>query len=138
MDMFRNGLKVNTLTYLDDIIVMSSTFDEHLKDLRSVFDRLLKFKLHANRNKCHFACPKVKYLGHYITSSGIEVDSEKIKAVVEIPPPKNVKQLQSFLQTCSWYRRFVPQFAEIARPLTNLTKELLGNGALRNKLPLTL
>lgn len=123
MDFFRNGLKVNTLAYLDDIIVMSSTFEEHLEDLRLVFGRLQKFKLHANRAKCHFACPKVKYLGHYITSSGLEVDPAKVKAIEQIPPPKGVKQVQSFLQTCSWYRRYIPHFAEISRPLSNLTKK---------------
>ncbi|GBM37612.1 Retrovirus-related Pol polyprotein from transposon 17.6 [Araneus ventricosus] len=123
MDIFQNGLKVKTLAYLDDVIVLSSTFEEHLEDLRQVLDRLQHFKLHANRSKCNFACPKVKYLGHYITNAGIEVDPSKIEAIVKIPPPKNTKQVQSFLKTYSWYRRFIPQFAEISRPLSNLTKK---------------
>ncbi|GBL93046.1 Retrovirus-related Pol polyprotein from transposon 17.6 [Araneus ventricosus] len=113
MDIFRNGLKDKNLAYLDDVIVLSSTFEEHLENLRQVFDRLQHFKLYANRSKCNFVCLKVKYLGHYITNAGIEVDPAKIEAIVKIPPPKNTKQVQSFLQTCNWYRRFIPQFARI-------------------------
>ncbi|GBN25069.1 hypothetical protein AVEN_77983-1 [Araneus ventricosus] len=69
------------------------------------------------------ACERVKYLGHYITSSGIQVDPDKTAAIREMVPPKNVKQVQSFLQTCSWYRRFISNFAEKSRPLSNITKK---------------
>ncbi|KAF8772977.1 Retrovirus-related Pol polyprotein like [Argiope bruennichi] len=72
IDLFRNGQKVNTLAYLDDIIIMSPTFEQHLEDLRLVFKGLQQ--LQANRENCHFMCQKVKYLGHLITRSGIEVD----------------------------------------------------------------
>ncbi|GFU05766.1 transposon Tf2-6 polyprotein [Trichonephila clavipes] len=78
----------------------------------------MDFKLRANREKCQFSCSRVKYLGLWI-----EVDHEKTSAILGIPPPQNVKQLQSFLQTCSWYRKFIANFFEIARPLSNLTKK---------------
>lgn len=124
MNRFCNGLKeVLALPYIDDIIILSETFDKHISDLKAVFERLLLFKLKANREKCHFACPRVKYLGFWITQKGIEVDSEKIASILEIPPPTNVKKLQSFLQTCSWFRRYIPDFANISRPLSNLTKK---------------
>lgn len=124
IDKFKNGLQDMTiLSYLDDIIILSQTFEEHIENLRKVFQRLREFKLQANREKCHFACSQVKYLGHYITPNGIEVDPEKTSAIQNMPEPKNVKQVQSFLQTCSWYRRFIPKFSEIARPLSNLTKK---------------
>ncbi|GFW89521.1 hypothetical protein TNCV_1514721 [Trichonephila clavipes] len=118
MDIFRRGLPV--LAYLDDVIIMSRTFEQHLADLEAVFKRLIDFKLRANREKCQFSCSRVKYLGGI---EGIEVDHEKTSAILGIPPPKNVKQLQSFLQTCSWYRKFIANFSEIARPLSNLTKK---------------
>ncbi|GFU98488.1 retrovirus-related Pol polyprotein from transposon 17.6 [Trichonephila clavipes] len=122
MDIFRRLLPV--LAYLDDIIIMSPTFEQHLADLEAVFKRLMDFKLRANREKCQFSCSRVKYLGLWITPQGIEVDHEKTSAILGIPPPKNVKQLQSFLQTCSWwYRKFIATFSEIARPLSNLTKK---------------
>ncbi|GBN46857.1 Retrovirus-related Pol polyprotein from transposon opus, partial [Araneus ventricosus] len=124
IDRFRAGLKnVFALSYLDDIIILSETFDQHINDLQIVFERLSLFKLHANREKCHFACDRVKYLGHWITANGIEVDQEKVSAIQKIPVPTNVKEAQSFLQTCSWFRRYVPNFANIARPLSNLTKK---------------
>ncbi|GFX77408.1 retrovirus-related Pol polyprotein from transposon 297 [Trichonephila clavipes] len=73
MNQFRNGLpNVNILVYLDDIVVLSETFEQHIEDLRMVFDRLKKFKLCANREKCKFVCSCVKYLGLWITPKGIE------------------------------------------------------------------
>ncbi|GFU76711.1 transposon Tf2-8 polyprotein [Trichonephila clavipes] len=102
---------------------MSPTFEQHLADLEAVFKRLMDFKIRANREKCQFSCSSVKYLGLWITPQGIEVDHEKTSAILGIPPPKNVKQLLSFLQTCSWYRKFIANFSEIARPLSHLTKK---------------
>ncbi|GFX66261.1 transposon Tf2-9 polyprotein [Trichonephila clavipes] len=92
-------------------------------DLKTIFERLLHFKLKANREKCHFASSRVKYLGFWITQKGIEVDPEKVASILDIPPPKNVKELQSFLQTCSWFRRYIQDFAKISRPLSYLTKK---------------
>ncbi|GFV95847.1 retrovirus-related Pol polyprotein from transposon 297 [Trichonephila clavipes] len=124
MDQFRNGLpNVNILVYLDDIVVLSETFEQFIEDLRMVFDRLKKFKLCANRKKCKFVCSRVKYLGLWITPKGIEVDQDKTAAIQNIPSPRNLKQLQSFLQTCSWYRKFIPNFSDIVRPLSNLSKK---------------
>ncbi|GFT33964.1 retrovirus-related Pol polyprotein from transposon opus [Trichonephila clavipes] len=83
----------------------------------------LHFKLKANREKSHFASSRVKYLGFWITQKGIEVDPEKVASILDIPSPKNVKELQSFLQTCSWFRRYIQDFAKISRPLSYLTKK---------------
>ncbi|GFS88283.1 transposon Tf2-6 polyprotein [Trichonephila clavipes] len=120
IDQFRNGLpNVNILVYLDDI----ETFEQHIEDLRMVFGRLKNFKLCANRKKCKFVCSRVKYLGLWITPKGIEVDQDKTAAIQNIPSPRNLKQLQSFLQTCSWYKKFIPNFSDTARPLSNLLKK---------------
>ncbi|GFW27082.1 retrovirus-related Pol polyprotein from transposon 297 [Trichonephila clavipes] len=100
MDQFRNGLpNVNILVYLDDIVVLSET------------------------EKCKFVCSRVKCLGLWITPKGIEVDQDKTAAIQNIPSPRNLKQIQPFLQTCSWYRKFIPNFSDIARPLSNLSKK---------------
>ncbi|GBN56825.1 Retrovirus-related Pol polyprotein from transposon 297 [Araneus ventricosus] len=124
IDNFKNGLKdVTILSYLDDIIILSQTFEEHLEDLRKVFQRLKQYKLQANRDKCHIACSKIKYSEHFITPNGIEVDPEKTSVIQDMPEPKNAKQVQSFLQTCSWYRLFIPNVSDVARPLSNLTKK---------------
>ncbi|GFW09977.1 retrovirus-related Pol polyprotein from transposon 17.6 [Trichonephila clavipes] len=124
MNRFCNGLEdILALPYLDDIIVLSETFEKHMFDLKTIFERLLHFKLKANREKCHFTSSRVKYLGFWITQKGIEVDPEKVASILDIPPPKNVKELQSFLQTCSWFRRYIQDFAKISRPLSYLTKK---------------
>ncbi|GFY16114.1 retrovirus-related Pol polyprotein from transposon opus [Trichonephila clavipes] len=124
MNHFCNGLEdILALPYLDDIIVLSETFEKHMFDLKTIFERLLHFKLKANREKCHFASSRVQYLGFWITQKGIEVDPEKVASILDIPPPKNVKELQSFLQTCSWFRRYIQDFAKISRPLSYLTKK---------------
>ncbi|GFX55586.1 retrovirus-related Pol polyprotein from transposon 17.6 [Trichonephila clavipes] len=93
MNRFCNGLEdILALPYLDDIIVLSETFEKHMFNLKAIFERLLLFKLKANREKCHFASSRVKYLGFWITQKGIEVDPEKVASVLDIPPPKNVKE----------------------------------------------
>lgn len=124
MDRMRSGLKdVCVLTYLDDILVISQDLDRHLDDLQQVFDRLRLFNLKANRDKCVFARERITYLGHVISAQGIEPDPSKVEAVVSMKPPKNLKELKTFLQTCSWFRKFIPQFSEVARSLTDLTKK---------------
>lgn len=123
MDHYRRGLgDVLILVYLDDLIILSTTFEEHLEHLQKVLTRLMQFKLRANRKKCTFACTSVKYLGHLITINGIQVDPDKTLAIFQRDVPQNVKQVQSFLQPCSWYRPFIENFADIARPLSDLTK----------------
>jgi hypothetical protein len=118
MDKFKAGLKdVRILVYLDDIIVLlSSDFESHMSD------RKQQFNLRMNRHKCRFACNEVKYLGHIISANGIQVRPDKVTAVTSRPAPKNVKQLLTFWQTCNKYPRFIPGFANLARPLTELTK----------------
>ncbi|GFS60073.1 transposon Tf2-9 polyprotein [Trichonephila clavipes] len=92
MNRFYNGLEdILALPYLDDIIVLSETFEKHMFYLKAIFERLLLFKLKANREKCHFASSRVQYLGFWITQKGIEVDPEKVASILDIPPPKMSK-----------------------------------------------
>lgn len=125
IDKFRVELPsdVYLLAYLDDLIVIYPSFQTHLQDIAQVFARLKIFKLHLNRAKCTFSCDSVLYLGHVITPSGIKPDPNKVSSIMNRPAPKNVKQLTSFFQTCSWFRRFIENFAEISKPLSNLLKK---------------
>lgn len=124
IDRFRAGLQdINLLAYLDDLIVLSPTYSEHIRDLQQVFNRLRLFKLHLNRVKCTFSCSSVRYLGHVITSEGIQADPAKVTVIANWPPPKNVKQLCSFIQTCSWFRRFIRNFSDVCKPLSSLLKK---------------
>lgn len=79
---FKNELPhMKLLTYLDDLILISTTFETHLTELHQLFQHLRKYKLRANREKCRFACSEVKYLGHIITTKGIKMDPGKIEAI---------------------------------------------------------
>ncbi|KAG5867696.1 hypothetical protein JTB14_007524 [Gonioctena quinquepunctata] len=71
----------------------------------------------------YFCMPVVKYLGHLITPHGIKPDPNKVRAILEREPPTDVKQVMSFIQTCSWFRRFIENFANVSRPLTSLLKK---------------
>ncbi len=93
--------------YLDDIVVIGETTEERVRHLEEVFRRFLKANLQLNPEKCHFAKTSLKYLGHLITDKGIQTDPDKVKAILAIKAPKNVRDLRRFMGVASWYRRFV-------------------------------
>lgn len=109
--------------YLDDIIVIGKTLEEHLTNLKEVFRRLIKANLRINPEKCEFFKRETKYLGHVVSGDGIQTDPEKVAAISEMKAPQNIKEVRRFLGVASWYRRFVENFAEISNPLTQLLKK---------------
>ena len=109
--------------YIDDILVASKTFEEHLSHLKEVFSRLRKAGLRLKPKKCSFLCDKVVYLGHVISKEGIAPDPTKVQKVRNFPVPTDVSKLRQFLGLASYYRRFVPAFAKIAASLHSLTKK---------------
>ena len=111
------------LIYLDDIIVFSSNFSQHLQHLREVFMRLRAVGLKLQPKKCSFACKEVKYLGHVVTADGVKTDPDKTKLIRDYPTPTKVTQVRSFLGLVGYYRKFVKDFCKIAEPLTNLTRK---------------
>ncbi|PIK45975.1 hypothetical protein BSL78_17183 [Apostichopus japonicus] len=108
------------LCYLDDILVYSSTFEDHLERLNLVFQRLRQHGLKIKPSKCEFFRPEVRYLGHRVTREGVMPQQDNIEAVKTWPVPYSVKELRSFIGFCSFYRRFVPGFSKIAGPLHTL------------------
>ena len=111
------------LIYLDDIIVFSSTFEEHIEKLTKVFQRLREGGLKLKPKKCFFAKSSVKYLGHIVSQRGLEPDPEKIKAVTEYPRPQSASALCSFLGLAGYYRRFISGFSSVAAPLFQLQQQ---------------
>ena len=116
-------LEPNVFVYLDDIIVISHTFSEHLTMLAEVFHRLRRAKLRINPDKCKFCVDELRYLGHIVSRDGIRTDPEKTKAIDQWPAPTTVRQVRQFLGIASWYRRFVENFATVAAPLVALTRK---------------
>ncbi|KAJ9510305.1 hypothetical protein QJQ45_015781 [Haematococcus lacustris] len=119
-DAFAPVLNQCALVYLDDILVMSKSVDEHLKHLRKVFDLLRLNKLYAKQSKCEFMRTTLKFLGHVIFAGAIAVDPEKIKSISSWPVPQSLQQLQSFLGAANFVRKFVHNFSVLAAPLTDL------------------
>ena len=111
------------LCYIDDILVFSSSFKEHMYPLELVFSKLHEAGLTLKCEKCHFAVEKVLYLGHTITCEGVCMDSSKTDAVRTYPRPKTQKDVRSFLGLCNYYRRFVQKFSKIATPLNQLLQK---------------
>ena len=108
------------LIFLDDILVFSSTFEEHLERLEAVFSRLKQHGLKLKPSKCEFFKNRVTYLGHVVSESGVETDPDKISALASWPEPDNVKSLRSFLGFTGYYRRFIKDYAKIVKPLNDL------------------
>ncbi len=108
------------LIYLDDIIVFSTSFDQQVERLEAVFQRLRANNLKLKTSKCEFFKREVIYLGHIVSESGIKTDPKKVTAVSTWPIPKSVQEVRRFLGFTGYYRRFVKDFAKIARPLNDL------------------
>ncbi|KAL6433556.1 hypothetical protein ACFW04_006562 [Cataglyphis niger] len=116
------ALEPNVFVYLDDIIVISQTFEQHLELLTEVFRRLRAARLRLNPEKCRFCVDQLRYLEH-VDCAGIHTDPEKVSAVASWAEPRTVRQIRQFLGMASWYRRFIENFSTIAAPLTRLTKK---------------
>ena len=108
------------LIYLDDIIIFSPTFEEHLKRLEAVFAKLSNHNLKLTAKKCHFFQKRVKYLGHIVSEEGIQTDPDKIDSVKSWKTPTSTKEVRQFLGFTGYYRRFVKGYATIVRPLNDL------------------
>jgi hypothetical protein len=108
--------------YLDDIIINSKSWQEHLDHISNVLSKLRKARVTANIEKYEFGKTKMQYLGFVITPEGISTDPEKIVAVRDFPIPNNPKKVKSFVSLCSWYRHFIPNVSQIAEPLNLLLR----------------
>lgn len=124
MELALRGLQwVICLIYLDDVIVFSKTFDEHLKRLRAVLDRIRQAGLKLKPSKCHFLKSEVAFLGHVVSADGVLPNPQNTEKIKQWPVPKSVTEVRSFLGLVNYYRRFVRGHSEIVRPLVQLVKK---------------
>lgn len=117
------AMEPHAYVYLDDIILCSATFEEHLQHLREIFKRIREAGLRINKKKCEFGKPEVEYLGHRVTKDGIKMNEGKIEAIKGLKAPENIKDLRRFMGMTSWYRKFIPKYSEIMSPMIELLKK---------------
>jgi hypothetical protein len=125
------------MVYLDDILIYSKTLEEHIAHLWKILTLLRKHQFYCKRSKCLFLQPEVPYLGFLITADGLKVDPSKIAAIREWPTPTCVSELRSFMGLVQFFDNFIPHFADVSFPLTQLfssRKMQLGNGLQFRKL----
>ena len=115
------------LFYLDDIIVFSRTWEEHLTRLETVFKRLVEQGLTLGASKCKLAATEVEFLGHIVSKEGLRPNPALLQSIQQIPTPRTVRDVRSFLGLASYYRRFVKEFSKIATPLNRLLEKKKGN-----------
>lgn len=113
----------NCACFLDDIIVTGSNDEEHLKTLEQLLKRFQDTGLRCNKKKCDFFKPEVEYLGNIISSEGIRPSETNLEAIKQLPEPKNLNQLTSFLGKINYYNKFIPNFSELAGPLNALRRK---------------
>jgi hypothetical protein len=123
----------NAVSFIDDILIYSPTFEQHLTDLREFFLRLRSHHVSLKPSKCDFFAKKASYLGFTLSKDGLEAVKTKVQAINDIPAPNTLTKLRSFIQMVNFYRRFIPNMSIVAKPLTDATRK--ENGPFKGWLP---
>ena len=122
-DQLLDGLGDLLDAYLDDVIIFSQSWDDHMKHLQVVLHRIQQAGLMFKERKCQFVMPECVYLGHTIGSGKIRPEVVKVKAIKKFEQPLTKKGVISFLGITGYYRKFIPKYASLATPLTNLKRK---------------
>ena len=127
--MMRNLLEgvPNVVHYIDDILIYSTSWEEHVNDVRRVFAALRGANLTARPTKCHIGCTNVEFLGHMVSEGKIQPTKEGVEKVMSATRPTTKKEVRAFVGLVAYYRKFIPNMAVIATPLTDLTKNNVPN-----------
>ena len=113
----------NVITYIDDVLVHSSTHELHIKHLSSALSRIRAAHLRLNAKKCIFAASSVQYLGHTLSASGVRPGTCKVKAIRDCLPPTSQKQLKAFLGLANYFRNYIKDFSSLAAPCLLYTSD---------------
>src|SRR6266498_789673 len=111
------------VVYLDDILVCSDTFDEHINHLRKIFTKLRKANLIIKLKKCKFGQRKIKFLGHTIGMDGLRMDPENIEKIINCSVPMDVTEVRKFMGLCNYYQKFIKDLLKLSKPLRQLLKK---------------
>jgi hypothetical protein len=120
---FNPFLQKFVLVFFDDILIYSKSWEDHVRDVDKVLQLLKEQQLYAKPSKCFFGVKEVEYLGHIVSHEGVKIDPNKIKAMMDWPITKTLKNLRGFLGLTGYYRKFVRHYGRIVAPLTTLTKK---------------
>ncbi|KAL0203651.1 hypothetical protein M9458_001669, partial [Cirrhinus mrigala] len=121
-EVFRDMLNRWVIVYIDDILIFSSSYTDHVRHVRAVLKRLIQHQLYAKEEKCQFHQGKISFLGYVISPEGVAMEESKVNAVRNWPRPKTLKEHQRFLGFSNFYRRFIRNFSTVAGPLTSMVK----------------
>ena len=123
MDSLLRGLETYAVAYLDDVVIHSSTWEDHLQHIQMVLTRLREANLTIKPKKCQFGMSNCTYLGHVVGNGEVKPELSKLDAVRMFPQPTTKKQVRGFLGLTGYYQKFIPGFASMAAPLTDLTRK---------------
>ena len=127
MDNLLGDCTAYAAAYLDDVVIHSTTWEEHIRHLTDVLQRLKEAGLTIRPKKCQFGMDRCSYLGHVVGNGEVRPEETKVQAVRDFPPPTTKRRVRAFLGLTGYYRKFIPDYAEIAAPLTDLTKKTAPN-----------
>src|SRR6266542_4487209 len=111
------------IVYLNDILVCSDTFEEHLDHLRKVFIKLRETNLVIKLKKCKFGQKKIKFLGHIIRTDRLRTDPENIEKIINCPVPMDVTRIRKFMRLYNYYRKFIKDLSKLSKSLRQLLKK---------------
>ena len=132
MDRILRGSQEYSEAYLDDVVIFSKTWEEHLKHLTDILERIRKAGLTVKLGKCQFAMSQCVYLGHVVGNGMVKLERSKVETIENFPVPENKREIRTFLGLTGYYRKFIPDYATIAAPLLDLTKKALPNSLKLN------
>lgn len=118
-----SDLEPSLFVYLDDIVVVSESFEKHIFVQEEVYRRQRETNITVSFAKCQFCRPEMRLLGYVIDENGLHVDPDEVRATLRLPVPKSVSEVRRIIGTFSWYRRFIPDFSTIISPMTALLKK---------------
>jgi hypothetical protein len=120
---FNPFLRKFVLVFFDDILIYNKSWEDHVRHVDKALQLLKEKQLYAKPSKCFFGVKEVEYLGHIVSHEGVKVEPNKIKAMMDWPIPKKLKNLRGFLGLTGYYRKFVRNYGRIETPLMTLTKK---------------
>ncbi|KAI2668864.1 Transposon Tf2-6 polyprotein [Labeo rohita] len=122
-EVFRDMLNRWVIVHIDDILIYSNSYSEHITHVRATLQRLISHQLYAKEEKCEFHLDKISFLGYIISPEGVAMDEHKVNSVLNWPRPTTLKELQRFLGFSNFYRHFIRNFSSVAAPLTTMVKK---------------